>query len=161
MSGRGDNRGRRRPGRHGQEKIDARRPKGDPWNASRGDTRRNAGIPREKSRWVPPVYNTDPLPCPDCACCGKPIKDIHSAVTDKHSGEPIHFDCALAKVSETETLEQGDVISYIGGGRFGIVRFADPQNPGKNFTIKKILEWENTEQRADWRTIIADHFSVT
>jgi hypothetical protein len=132
---------------------------------------KNDGVLYDKLRWAPPKYNTDPLPSPDCAFCGKPITDIYSALTDKQTGEPVHFDCVVAKLSEYESLDQGDVISYIGGGRFGVVHFSDPASPGtpgipgevpgKKFTIKKIVEWEETEHRADWRNTIADHYSIT
>jgi hypothetical protein len=101
-----------------------------------------------------------PLPTPECPVCGKPIKDISSALTDKVSESPAHFDCVLGKVTEGEIQEKGDVVSYIGGGRFGVVHYANPQDVG-GFKIKKIIEWENTEKRADWRKTIADHFSVT
>jgi hypothetical protein len=64
---------------------------------------------------------------------------------------------------EQETPEQGDVVSYIGGGRFGIVHFNEPAEKREKgaFTIKKILEWEDKENRAEWRGFIADHYSVT
>jgi hypothetical protein len=93
-------------------------------------------------------------------------------MTDKASGQPVHFDCAAARIAEGETLESGDTVVYIGGGRFGIIHF-----PGmirdtlqgrkngedydtRNFHIKKILEWEKKEDRAPWRKNIEDHYSV-
>jgi hypothetical protein len=88
---------------------------------------------------------------------------MYAALTDVGSGEPIHFDCVIAELAEHETLEEGDRISYIGGGRFGIVHFANPDSrrDAGNFTIKKIIEWENKENRAEWRGVIADHYSIT
>jgi hypothetical protein len=88
---------------------------------------------------------------------------MHAALTDKRTGNPVHFDCVMAELVAQETPEKGDVVSYIGGGRFGIVHF---NNPGKKkeqgaFTIKKILDWENKETRAEWRNFIADHYSIT
>jgi hypothetical protein len=193
-SGKGDNRGRRRSGKHQRDKAEPWKSKGEPWNPPKVDPQFGRGAPNqgrlegkkkndrsrnsprydkndgalyEKPRWTPPKYNTEPLPVPDCPYCGKPIKDIQSALSDKSSGTPVHFDCVIAKLSETETLEQGDTISYIGGGRFGVVHFNGPggsgghESTGKNFTIKKIFEWESTEHRADWRGNIADHFSIT
>jgi hypothetical protein len=127
------------------------------------------GVFYERLRWIAPKLNTDPLPEPECAYCGKPIRDIGAAVQDKNSAAPVHFDCVIARLSEMETLEPGDAICYIGGGRFGVVCFAGqrsgPRNPaGENiraFTIKKIFEWEDREQRALWRASIADHYSLT
>jgi hypothetical protein len=127
----------------------------------------------ERLKWTPPQLSAEPIPEPDCPYCGKPIKDISTAIADKNSGEPVHFDCVAARIAEGETLESGDAIAYIGGGRFGVVHFPGiireetvqgrRSNNGydtRNFRIKKILEWENKENRAPWRKDIGDHFSV-
>jgi hypothetical protein len=79
---------------------------------------------------------------------------------DKETGEPIHFDCVIARIAEGESLEEGDRINYIGGGRFGVVHYSNPQDP-KSFRIKKIFEWENKDNRADWRRVISDYYSAT
>jgi hypothetical protein len=108
-----------------------------------------------------------PLPVPDCPWCGKPIKDISAAITDRNSGQPVHFDCVLARISDGENLDRGDAVSYIGGGRFGIVHFSnspeDQRRSGefRKFVIKKVFEWEDKENRAEWRQSIRDHYSVT
>ena len=143
----------------------------------------------ERPKWVPPKLNTDPLPVPDCPYCGKPIRDISSAISDRDSELPVHFDCVAAKIAGNERLERGDSIVYIGGGRFGVVNFggsegysqrtggqrtdgrASPDNlqkrgPGPlpathNFRIKKIIEWEDKDKRAGWRSVICEHYSVT
>jgi hypothetical protein len=145
---------------------------------SEGKFEKNRGGFYERPRWTPPALSTEPIPVPVCPYCDKPIRELASALTDKNTGQPVHFDCVIAKIGESETLEPGDTISYIGGGRFGIVHFDGPpaerdvrgrpdapwrgpfQGP-KDFRIKKILEWENKEERAEWRRIISDHFSVT
>ncbi|MDR2054134.1 MAG: hypothetical protein LBP80_12035 [Treponema sp.] len=122
---------------------------------------RSAGGPHfERPRWTPVKLPPVSFVLPDCPICGKPIKDVSSALTDKASGNPAHFDCVLAKIADNEIREKGDAISYLGGGRFGIVHYANPHNI-KRFKIKKIIEWEDRENRADWRKAIADHFSVT
>jgi hypothetical protein len=143
------------------------------------------GVIYERLHWTPPKLSDEPLPQPECTYCGKPIQDISAAIQDKSSGAPVHFDCMISRLSETETLEKGDVISYIGGGRFGIVhfneaelRYSEPNRGGQRasewrpsppgiqesnrvFLIKKIFELEDKEIRADWRSGIADHYSVT
>jgi hypothetical protein len=81
-------------------------------------------------------------------------------VADKHSGAPVHFECVLGRLGEGEILEKGDAVSYIGGGRFGVVHFANPQDQ-KSFTIKKIFEWENKDNRAEWRSLVSDRYSET
>jgi hypothetical protein len=100
---------------------------------------------------------------------------MSTALADNNTGEPVHFDCVAARIAEGETLDSGDVVTYIGGGRFGIVHFpgmirdaVQGRNTGnggdnydtKNFQIKKILEWEDKENRAPWRKDVGDHFSV-
>ena len=146
----------------------------------------------ERPKWVPPKMSTDPLPVSVCPWCGKPIRDIPSAIADKDTGVPLHFDCVIARISFGEKLEKGDTVTYIGGGRFGIVSFdghgsshggyyKDTQGKvsdrsqavgrvssgsgslpaNRDFTIKKIIEWENKDKRAEWRSTICDHYSVT
>jgi hypothetical protein len=144
--------------------------KGEFWKHKRGEKSPGTASKYNKNgelydrpRWTAPSLNTDPLPSPNCIRCGQPISDLHAALTDKRTGEPIHFDCVIAELAEHEILETGDLISYIGGGRFGIVHFANPDSRREagNFTIKKIIEWENKENRAEWRGVIADHYSIT
>jgi hypothetical protein len=118
----------------------------------------------ERPKWIPPKINTEPLPVSDCPWCGKPIRDISSAITDKDTGNPVHFDCVTARISFGEKLEKGESVAYIGGGRFGIVSFGSPGASAaadRNFTIKKIIEWENNDKKAEWRSAISDHYSVT
>jgi len=142
----------------------------------------------ERPKWIPPKANTEPLPVSECLWCGKPIRDISSAISDKDTGAPVHFDCVAARIAFGEKLEKGDTVAYIGAGRFGIVNFGSAgassrfslddssQNSGKpessseaqnhpaanrGFIIKKIIEWENKDKRAEWRSVICDHYSVT
>jgi hypothetical protein len=103
-----------------------------------------------RSKWVS---------TPICPYCNEPIKDLFSALTDRN-GEAVHFECAQKRVAAMERLESGDKVTYIGGGRFGIVAFENPSIL-KKFKIKKIIEWEQKDKRADWRSHIADHFSLT
>ena len=159
--GRGDNRGnRRRPfrrrGNNGQDTEFQNRN-----DQNRYDRQERSSAPvHERPKWTPPKIPSEPLPVPDCPYCGKPIKDIASALCEKGTGKAVHFDCIIAKITEDELPEKGEAVSYIGGGRFGIVRFNDSGNP-KKFTIRKILEWEKTGEWMQWRTFITDRFSVT
>lgn len=114
----------------------------------------------ERPRWVPVKPPAEPLPAPDCPLCGKPVRDLATAVTDKNSGEPAHFECVASWIAQGELLEKGESIAYIGGGRFGILHYSNPQDT-KRFIIKKILEWEDKDNRALWRKTVADHYSVT
>jgi hypothetical protein len=161
-SGRGGN-NRRKPFKRRDRNNDHwqdNSPRGGKQAADSGRLAKTQGGFYERPRWTPPALSTDPLPAPDCPYCGKPISDISAAMTDKNTGEPVHFDCVINRIAGGEMLEPGDTVSYIGGGRFGVVHFNDSRDP-QNFRIKKILEWENKENRAEWRRSISDHYSVT
>ena len=90
--------------------------------------------------------------------CGEPVTDIASALTDKNTGNPVHFDCALHQVEETETLGQNEKVAYIGQGRFGVLYFENPRDQRK-FTIKKIIEWEDREKKSEWRDELSGLYS--
>ena len=125
-----------------------------------GKPEKNRGILVDRPKWVPPSPPSTPLPAASCAWCDKPIKDISEAIAEPDTRKPVHFDCIINRIVERENLESGDTVSYIGGGRFGIIHFNNPPDT-RDFRIKKIFEWENREIRAEWRTTMSDHFSVT
>ena len=114
----------------------------------------------QRLKWVPPQPPALSLQPEPCVWCEKQIKDMSTAITDPITGKPAHFDCTISRIAERETLEKGDAVGYIGGGRFGVLHFSNPQNL-KKFKIKKILEWEKNEGRSDWRVALCEHFSVT
>ena len=95
-----------------------------------------------------------------CPKCGQPVNDLTSAIPDKTTGNPMHFDCALEIVGEHENLGSGDKIVYIGQGRFGVVNFANPRDL-KHFTIKKVIEWEEKDSRSPWRDRLSELYSQT
>jgi hypothetical protein len=115
---------------------------------------------QDRPQWTAPELPDNPITTPDCPWCGKQITDITTAISDKDSGLPVHFDCVLARISEAEKLEANDTVCYIGGGRFGIVHYNNPPDM-RDFTIKKILEWEAKENVKDWRRPISEYFSIT
>jgi len=85
---------------------------------------------------------------------------LPSALNDKESGAPIHFDCVLARIAEGESMAEGEKVVYLGGGRFGVVAF---ENPGdlKRFRVRKTIQWEEKDKRADWRRLVTDLYSAT
>jgi len=117
-----------------------------------------ANVPRLK--WIPPEAPEVKLEPAACVWCEKPIGDFSTAVTDPASGQAGHFDCAVNRLRERESLETGDTVGYIGAGRFGVITFEKAGSP-KTFRIKKVLQWENTETRSAWRNALSEHFSVT
>ena len=93
-----------------------------------------------------------------CPVCNQLISDVSSAITDKSSGKPAHFDCVLNNVSKDEKLGENEKIAYIGQGRFGVLFFENPRDPRK-FTIKKIIEVEDRDAKPQWRDEISGLYS--
>jgi len=96
---------------------------------------------------------------PVCEICGQPISDISSALSNKNDGNPVHFDCVLNKIAESEKPGPSEKIAYIGQGRFAVIYFENPRDT-KHFTIRKTIEWEGREQeRGSWRNEMAGLYS--
>ena len=94
----------------------------------------------------------------NCPLCAQAISDLASALADKTSGEPVHFDCVLKYLSEHESLSDGQSIVYIGQGRFAVIYFDNPRDQ-RHFTIKKIVEWEPRDQKCAWREELSGLYS--
>ena len=84
-----------------------------------------------------------------CALCGEVVKETSSCLALPDSGDPAHFECVMKKISETETLAEGETIAYLGGGNFGII-LKNPKSPA-GFEIKKKIDFENKEKIGQWR----------
>ena len=93
-----------------------------------------------------------------CPACGNAIEDLSSAIADKVSGQPMHFDCALKKLSEMEPLAANQSVAYIGQGRFAVITRENPSDM-KHFKIEKIIEWEDKNNPASWRGEMAELYS--
>jgi len=93
-----------------------------------------------------------------CGICGELISDISSAISDKNSGKPVHFDCVIKKLESEEKLLENEKIAYIGQGRFGILSYENIRDQ-KNFKIKKVIEVEDREKVSEWRTEISEIYS--
>ena len=93
-----------------------------------------------------------------CPECGELITDIASAVADKSTGKPVHFECVIKKIEGEEKLQENEKIAYIGQGRFGVLSYENIRDQ-KSFKIKKIIEVEDRENKADWRTEISESYS--
>lgn len=93
-----------------------------------------------------------------CPKCQMPITEISSAMTDKITGKPMHFDCVLNQLKENERVGENEKIVYIGQGRFAVLYFENPRDQRK-FVIKKIIEWEDREQKSQWREELSNLYS--
>lgn len=90
-----------------------------------------------------------------CAKCGNRIEDLTSAIADKESGQPVHFDCVIEFLKKAEDLKPQEEILYIGNGNFAIAYFENPKLR-KNFKIIRLIEWENKNKIYPWKNDIAD-----
>ena len=121
------------------------------------------------------LYEGEPV---ECSFCGKPVTDVASALADRTTDKPVHFDCVLDYLAEHETLSAGQSISYIGQGRFAVISSKVPASvqgtsaagvaaaglvaagaPSPRFVIERIIEWEPRDKKYEWRTNIADAYS--
>ena len=93
-----------------------------------------------------------------CPKCGQPITDIASAIADKATGAPLHFDCVLNQVKQSEPTGENEKVAYIGQGRFAVLQYENIRDQ-RLFTIKKIIEWENREQQSEWRNELSGLYS--
>jgi hypothetical protein len=128
------------------------RPEGRP---SRDDPRVRDDRRERRQEPLPPLPK---LPTPACVKCGEPIQDVTSALADKDSGGPVHFDCVVKFLEGAENLGANEKIVYVGQGRFAVMFFENPVDTRK-FKIVRMIEWERREERAEWRTDIAGQFS--
>lgn len=95
---------------------------------------------------------------PVCPRCGQPITDTASALAEHTTGEPVHFDCVLAHLKETETLKENERITYIGQGRFAVLFFPNIHDT-RHFTIVRVIEWEGKDKTYPWREEYAGVYS--
>ncbi|MCL2805931.1 MAG: hypothetical protein FWD26_08340 [Treponema sp.] len=166
MSGRGGNNRKNRHRFSGRKEDPAKKSENQNLNKTNNqifsDQKHEKNTPpaHERPRWTAPVLPANPITTPNCPWCGKQINDITTAISDRESGRPVHFDCVLARIVEMERLDTNDSVCYIGGGRFGIIHYNNPPDM-RDFTVKKILEWEIKEKDHEWRRPISEYYSTT
>ncbi len=111
----------------------------------KGRKRNNRG--RRKIKQEIPFYSG---PVMDCCVCGKPIKDMSSAITEKERGLPAHFDCIIKKLAEQVPLREHEKIVYTGSGKFAVIHSENNQN--KNFSVVQEIDYEKQEEEPpEWR----------
>lgn len=93
-----------------------------------------------------------------CPICEKTIEDLASAICDKASSKPAHFDCVLKKLSDSEKLAPNQRVAYIGQGRFAVLSYENPSDT-KHFKIEKTIEWEDKNNPLEWRNEMAELYS--
>ena len=70
----------------------------------------------------------------------------------------MHFDCVLAQLKQNERVGENEKIAYIGQGRFAVLYYENPRDQ-KKFVIKKIIEWEDRDQKSEWRDELSGLYS--
>lgn len=95
-----------------------------------------------------------------CEKCGEPITDLTQALSDKESGKPVHFECILSFLKNSEELKEQEEVVYIGNGNFAVVYFDNPKIRSK-FKIVKLIEWEESKKTYEWRVEVANLGSCT
>lgn len=123
------------------------------------DTRRRFGRRgRGGERREEPRPRLPELPPAVCGICGKQIFDLSSAMADRGSDAPVHFDCALAKASEGESLGPNEKVAYIGRGGFAVIEFRDKSQTA--FVIKRKISWEKEGEKLDWRRTLQQRMGI-
>ncbi len=117
-----------------------------PRGSSRGRPPGGRGAPS-----APPApVRTTPLEVPDCPVCGKPVRELSSALTHKLSRKPAHFDCVVRELREANEMAPQEKLCYLGGGSFGILEFRPPGSSSK-FVIRKRIQYEEKELPQEWK----------
>ncbi len=106
------------------------------------------------------VFSKIEWPKPICEKCGKEIRDLTTALSDKNTGNPVHFDCILEFIKNSEEIKENEEVIYIGNGCFAIVSFENPKIK-KKFKIVKSIEWEEKNRTYQWKDEIKELASNT
>ncbi|HYW83172.1 MAG TPA: hypothetical protein VFB30_07950 [Spirochaetia bacterium] len=93
------------------------------------------------------------LPAPDCPICGKPVRELASALTHRISHQPAHFDCIVRELRDSTEIAPQEKLCYLGAGTFGILEFRPPGGPSK-FVIKKRIQYEEKEIPQEWKKLL-------
>ena len=130
------------------------------WNNKRfGDKKEKNQLTEEEQKSAEAIKNFKQN-TPECPKCHQPVTELATALADKKTGEPMHFDCVLDFIKKTEKIGPNERLTYIGQGRFGILYFENPHDL-RHFTIKKVIEWENKETTPEWRLELTQIHSQT
>jgi hypothetical protein len=92
-----------------------------------------------------------------CAICGKPIFDLASALGNRGTGEPVHFDCVLEALSSEEKLAENEKLIYLGAGFFAVVVYKNGKDGA--FTVSRKIRWEDENNKSSWRKDLSSSIS--
>lgn len=86
-----------------------------------------------------------------CAICGEKIDSIAQAVTSP-SGAYVHFDCALEDIRKNYHVHEGQSVSYVGKGAFGI---CEKDEEGKWHILERI-QYESPEANTRFKEYVEE-----
>lgn len=110
-----------------------------------------AGVPLKRthhSNLDVPMPKVVGEPYPVCPYCNEKIDLIADSFFI--DGSYVHFDCVLSSLKEKEVLEEGQSISYLGSGSFGICQ----KNEDGSYSIVKRIEVENRESNTQMKSYV-------
>jgi hypothetical protein len=93
-----------------------------------------------------------------CPYCNKMITDIHTAIADKLTEEPVHFECIIERIVEQEEVSKDEKVTYLGGGSFGIVQHRNTKSRVP-FFIRKRIQYEGKDKPIKWRKEVSRRIS--
>jgi hypothetical protein len=120
---------------------------------------RGKGQQNERRDRPDPIPEEPKTPPPICPSCGKPVHEMNSAIAEKESGLPAHFDCIITRLVEQEKPAPNERIVYLGAGSFALVEVGPNPNMTK-FVIKKRIQYEEKEKKLDWRKALSGKSQV-
>jgi hypothetical protein len=145
--------GHRGPGRHQGGRPQGGRPQGGRGEGGRQQSARQAPAGRQPPDSVPEPVRREPavpIVLPDCPVCGKPVRELVSALTHRVARQPAHFDCVVRELRESNEVAPQEKICYLGGGSFGILEFR-PSGGSPRFVIRKRIQYEEKETPQEWK----------
>lgn len=83
-----------------------------------------------------------------CPICGKPVKELSSAITERQSDKPAHFDCILKQLEAAEPPKEKEKYCYLGNGVFGVVK---EEQSTLGFSIVRKIQYEKNDEIPLWR----------
>jgi hypothetical protein len=82
--------------------------------------------------------------------CGRPVRELPSALTHRVTGKPAHFECILKELRDANELAPQEKLCYLGGGTFGILQFRQTGGTSR-FTIRKRITYEEKDSPQEWK----------
>lgn len=108
-------------------------------NYSQKDNRGIEPIRKKRPRTIIP-YKINEIQMENCPICNKPINNMSTAIIDRATNTPAHFECILQSLKSRYTLKPNQRMTYVGSGGFAIIE--DIRENGKmKFVIREKIQY--------------------